>query len=66
MTTKQKKAIRYHFEIIYKDGSLKHAFITEAEAMERAHKAERFVKSIRFFEVPRYAEQDKRLIPKFY
>lgn len=61
-----KQAIKYHFEVIYKDGSLKHAFITEAEAMERAHNPANFVKSIRYYEVVRYAEQNERLIPKFY
>lgn len=61
-----KQPIRYHFEVIYKDGSLKHEFMTEAEAMKKAHTAENFVKSIRYFEVVSYAEQNERLIPKFY
>ena len=34
--------------------------------VERAHNPANLVKSIRFFEVPSYAEQNKRLIPKFY
>ncbi|HDY67515.1 MAG TPA: hypothetical protein ENH85_06975 [Candidatus Scalindua sp.] len=60
------KSVKYHFEVIYKTGELRHAFMTEEEAMERAHNPENLVKSIRYFELPSYAEQNKRLIPKFY
>lgn len=61
-----KAPIKYHFEVIYKDGRLCHKFITEAEATELAHTPENLVKSIRFLEVPSYAGQNERLIPKFY
>ncbi len=61
-----KHPTKYHFEVIYKDGRLCDEFMTEEEATEKAHTPENLVKSIRFFEVPSYAGQNERLIPKFY
>ena len=40
-------AIKYHFEVIYKDGRLRHEFMTEAEAMEKAHTPENLKRGIK-------------------
>jgi len=57
------KTHKIHFEIIYKDGSLKHLFLTEQEAKDKSN--DNFVKRIFHHENPHHPI-NREIIPKFY